>query len=82
LSDSAAAVRALLVHEFPHWFYIATRVVNGSESREKDGGTLDLRNEGLAESDTQINAQDGSVANFEAEPDKVEVDADRGPQSV
>jgi hypothetical protein len=30
----------------------------GSESREKEGGTLDLRNEGLAESDTQINAQD------------------------
>src|SRR6185503_16752632 len=32
-----AAVRALLVHEFAHWFYIATRVVNGSESGEKQG---------------------------------------------
>src|ERR1700687_1173793 len=53
-----AAVRALLVHEFAHWFYIATRVVNGSESRDKEGGTLDLRNERLTESDTQINARD------------------------
>jgi len=51
-------VRALLVHEFAHWFYIATRVVNGSDSGEKDGGILDVRNEGLTESDTQIDAQD------------------------
>ena len=58
LCTDRAAVRALLVHEFAHWFYIATRVVNGSESAEKEGGTLDLRNEGLTESDTQINAQD------------------------
>jgi hypothetical protein len=58
LCTDHAAVRALLVHEFAHWFYIATRVVNSSESREKEGGTLDLRNEGLTESDTQINAQD------------------------
>jgi hypothetical protein len=34
------------------------RVVNASESGEKERGTLDLRNEGLTESDTQINAQD------------------------
>ena len=46
------AVRAVLVHEFAHWFYIATRVVNGSESEK----VLDLRNEGLSESDTQIDA--------------------------
>jgi hypothetical protein len=52
------AVRALLVHEFAHWFYIATRVVNGSEDRDKEGGILDLRSEGLTESDTQINARD------------------------
>jgi hypothetical protein len=58
LCTDRAAVRALLVHEFAHWFYIATRVVNGSASREEEGGTLDLRNEGLAELDTQINAQD------------------------
>ena len=58
LCTDHAAVRALLVHEFAHWFYIATRVVNGSELPGKDGGTLDLRKEGLAESDTQINAQD------------------------
>lgn len=58
LCTDHAAVRALLVHEFAHWFYIATRVVNGSESGEREGGTLDLRNEGLAEPDTQINAQD------------------------
>ena len=58
LCNDDAAVRALLVHEFAHWFYIATRVVNGAESGEKEGGTLDLRNEGLTESDTQINAQD------------------------
>jgi hypothetical protein len=58
LCTDHAAVRALLVHEFAHWFYIATRVVNGSDSGEKGGGTLDLRNEGLTESDTQINAQD------------------------
>ncbi len=57
LCTDRAAVRALLVHEFAHWFYIATRVVNGSESGEKEGN-LDLRNEGLTESDTQINAQD------------------------
>ena len=58
LCTDRAAVRALLVHEFAHWFYIATRVVNGSESGEKEGGILDLRNEGLTESDTQIDAQD------------------------
>jgi hypothetical protein len=58
LCTDHAAVRALLVHEFAHWFYIATRVVNGSESLEKEGGTLDLRNDGLTESDTQINAAD------------------------
>ena len=58
LCTDYAAVRALLVHEFAHWFYIATRVVNGSESAEKEGSALDLRQEGLAESDTQINAQD------------------------
>jgi hypothetical protein len=58
LCTDGAAVRALLVHEFAHWFYIATRVVNGAESGKKEGGTLDLRNEGLAESDMQINAQD------------------------
>jgi hypothetical protein len=46
------------VHEFAHWFYIATRVVNGSEAGEKEGGVLDLRNEGLAETDTQIHAED------------------------
>ena len=57
LCTDHGAVRALLVHEFAHWFYIATRVVNGSESG-KEGGTLDLRNEGLTESDTQINARD------------------------
>jgi hypothetical protein len=53
LCTDRAAVRALLVHEFAHWFYIATRVVNGSET-----GTLDLRSEGLSETDTQINAHD------------------------
>jgi hypothetical protein len=58
LCTDHAAVRALLVHEFAHWFYIAMRVVNVSTSVEKEGGTLDLRNEGLTESDTQINAQD------------------------
>lgn len=58
LCTDREAVRALLVHEFAHWFYIATRVVNGSESGEKEGGALDLRNEGLTESDTQIDAQD------------------------
>jgi hypothetical protein len=58
LCTDHAAVRALLVHEFAHWFYIATRVVNGSEAGEYGSGTLDLRNEGLTESDTQINAQD------------------------
>jgi hypothetical protein len=58
LCTDYAAVRALLVHEFAHWFYIATRVVNGSESGKKEGGTLDLRGEGLTESDTQINARD------------------------
>lgn len=58
LCTDRAAVRALLVHEFAHWFYIATRVVNGSESGENAGGSLDLRNEGLTESDTQINAAD------------------------
>lgn len=58
LCTDYAAVRALLVHEFAHWFYLATRVVNGSESGKKEGGILDLRNEGLTESDTQINVQD------------------------
>jgi hypothetical protein len=58
LCTDRPAVRALLVHEFAHWFYIATRVVNGSESWEKEGGILDLRKEGLTESDTQIDAQD------------------------
>jgi hypothetical protein len=58
LCTDYAAVRALLVHEFAHWFYIATRVVNGHESGKKEGGTLDLRGEGLTESDTQINARD------------------------
>ena len=58
LCTDDAAVRALLVHEFAHWFYIATRVVNGSETSAGGSGTLDLRNEGLAESDTQINAED------------------------
>ena len=50
LCTDEAAVRAVLVHEFAHWFYIATRVVNGSEGEK----ILDLRNEGLSESDTQI----------------------------
>ena len=58
LCTDRKAVRALLVHEFAHWFYIATRVVNGSESAERASGTLDLRNEGLTESETQINARD------------------------
>jgi hypothetical protein len=58
LCTDRAAVRALLVHEFAHWFYIATRVVNGSEFGENADGTLDLRNEGLTETDTQINARD------------------------
>jgi hypothetical protein len=57
LCTDRAAVRALLVHEFAHWFYIATRVVNGSEG-ENAGGTLDLRKEGLTEADTQINAHE------------------------
>ncbi len=55
LCTDRAAVRALLVHEFAHWFYIATRVVNGSEQA---GGSLDLRSEGLGEADTQIHAAD------------------------
>ena len=54
LCTDRAAVRALLVHEFAHWFYLATRAVNGSES----AGVLDLRNEGLTESETQIDAAD------------------------
>jgi len=58
LCTDRAAVRALLVHEFAHWFYIATRAVNGSEAGDKEGGVLDLRNEGLTESDTQIDAED------------------------
>src|SRR5580693_5150719 len=58
LCTDHAAVRALLVHEFAHWFYLATRVVNGSEAGEKEGGVLDLRSEGLTESDTQISAAD------------------------
>ena len=58
LCTDYGAVRAVLVHEFAHWFYIATRVVNGSEFGVNEGGALDLRNEGLTESDTQIKAQD------------------------
>jgi hypothetical protein len=58
LCTDRAAVRALLVHEFAHWFYIATRVVNGSELGESAAGALDLRNEGLTESDTQIDAHE------------------------
>ena len=58
LCTDRAAVRALLVHEFAHWFYIATRVVNGSELGESADGALDLRNEGLTESDTQIDAHE------------------------
>lgn len=58
LCSDRAAVRALLVHEFAHWFYIATRVVNGAESGNKEGGVLDLRHEGLTEVDMQINAAD------------------------
>jgi hypothetical protein len=54
LCTDRAAVRALLVHEFAHWFYIAMRVV---ENGDKEG-TLDLRREGLTELDTQINARD------------------------
>jgi hypothetical protein len=57
LCTDRAAVRAVLVHEFAHWFYIATRVVNGSEVG-KPGGILDLRSEGLTELDTQINGWD------------------------
>jgi hypothetical protein len=56
LCTDRAAVRALLVHEFAHWFYLATRAVNGSESGEDVDGTLDLRKEGLTEADTQIDA--------------------------
>jgi hypothetical protein len=58
LCTDRAAVRALLVHEFAHWFYIATRAVNGPESGDKEGGVLDLRSEGLTESDTQIDVHD------------------------
>jgi hypothetical protein len=58
LCTDRAAVRALLVHEFAHWFYIASRAFNGSESVENTGGTLDLRKERLTETDTQINAGD------------------------
>lgn len=58
LCTDRAAVRALLVHEFAHWFYLATRALNGSESADKEGNVLDLRNEGLTESETQIDAQD------------------------
>src|SRR5260370_34064976 len=57
LCTDRAAVRALLVHEFAHWFYIATRVVNGSESGEKEGGNLDLRKAGITESVTHLKAQ-------------------------
>ena len=32
--------------------------MNGSEAGDKEGGVLDLRNEGLTESDTQIDAED------------------------
>jgi hypothetical protein len=58
LCTDRAAVRALLVHEFAHWFYIAARVVNGSDAGENAGGALDLRSEGLTELDTQINAHE------------------------
>jgi hypothetical protein len=58
LCTDRAAVRALLVHEFAHWFYIATRVVNGSDSAKREGGVLDLRKEGLTETETQIDAED------------------------
>jgi hypothetical protein len=58
LCTDRAAVRALLVHEFAHWFYIATRVVNGAEAGDKENSILDLRHEGLKESDTQINVHD------------------------
>ncbi len=58
LCTDRAAVRALLVHEFAHWFYIATRAVNGSEAGENAAGTLDLRKELLSELDTQIDPQD------------------------
>lgn len=58
LCTDRAAVRALLVHEFAHWFYIATRVVNGSGSEGQEGRVLDLRSEGLTESDTQIDVYD------------------------
>jgi hypothetical protein len=57
LCTDRAAVRALLVHEFAHWFYIAERVVNRADG-EGAGGTMDLRNEGLTETDTQINAHE------------------------
>jgi hypothetical protein len=58
LCTDRAAVRALLVHEFAHWFYLATRAVNGSELGAGDAGVLDLRNEKLTETDTQIDARD------------------------
>ena len=58
LCTDRAAVRALLVHEFAHWFYLATRALNGSESGEHTDGTLDLRKEGLSETDTQIDAHE------------------------
>ena len=58
LCTDIPAVRALLVHEFAHWFYLATRALNGSETGKNENGTLDLRNEGLTESDTQIDAND------------------------
>ena len=58
LCTDQAAVRALLVHEFAHWFYLATRALNGSESGERPNGTLDLRDEGLSEAETQIDAGD------------------------
>src|SRR5215204_6331631 len=41
LCTDRAAVRALLVHEFAHWFYIATRVVDGSDSGAEETGVLD-----------------------------------------
>lgn len=58
LCTDDAAVRAVLVHEFAHWFYIATRVVHGSDGEADGSGILDLRNEGLSESEMQINAHD------------------------
>ena len=58
LCTDYAAVRSLLVHEFAHWFYIATRVVNGSGMAADENGSLDLRDPGLKDRDTQIDPWD------------------------